>query len=42
MIQIAIQIESLHGTKYLNPDCDLDRDPDTVALCKQGIIVHSP
>ena len=33
MIQIAIQIECSHGTKFLDPDSD----PDNVASCKRGI-----
>ena len=39
MIQIAIQIECLRGTKFFDPDCNLDCDPGNFALCKQGIIV---
>ena len=30
IIQIAIQIKCLHGMKYLDPECDLDRDPNNV------------
>ena len=33
IIQIAIQIECIHGTKFLDPD----RDPDHFAPCKCGI-----
>ena len=32
MIQIVIQIECLHGTEFLNPDCGLD-----FTQCKWGI-----
>ena len=28
MIQVVIQIECLHGTKFLDPDSYLDPDPD--------------
>ena len=38
IIQIAIQIECLHGTKFLNPDRNLD--PDKFAQCKPGIKVE--
>ena len=37
IIQITIQIECLHGTKYLDLDCDLDHDPDNFAPSKCGI-----
>ena len=33
--QIEIQIECLHGTKFLNPDCNLDLDPHNFNQCKQ-------
>ena len=36
-ITIVIQIKCLHGTKFFDPDCHLDRDLDNFALCKQGI-----
>ena len=36
MIQIAIQIECLHWTKFQVPDCNLDQNLDTSAPCKQG------
>ena len=32
-----IQIECLHKTKFLNPDHDLDHDPDKFALRKRVI-----
>ena len=41
IIQIAIQIECLHGTKFLNPDNNLDRDLDNFAQCKRGNSVTS-
>ena len=31
MIQIAIQMECLHGTKFCDPDRNVDRDPDKFA-----------
>ena len=37
IIQIAIHIKCLHGTKYLDSDQDLDCDPDNFAPSKQGI-----
>ena len=37
---IAIQIECLQKTKFLDPDSDLDRDLDNFALCKWGIILY--
>ena len=37
IIQIAIQIDCLHGTKYLDPDRNLDCNTDYFALCKQCI-----
>ena len=37
IIQIAIQIEYLQGKKFLDPECNLDCDPDNFAPCKQGI-----
>ena len=36
IIQIAIQIECFHRTKFLNPDLNIDRDPDNVAPCKRS------
>ena len=33
MIQITIQIECLHGTKFLDPDCNLHRHLDNFAQC---------
>ena len=32
-----MRIECLHGTKFLNPDEDLDHDLDNFAPCKWGI-----
>ena len=40
IIQIAIQIECLHRIKILDPECDLDYDPDNFAPCKWGICCH--
>ena len=37
MIQIAIQIECLQGTKFNNQDCDLDSD--NFVLCNQGTFI---
>ena len=37
IILIPIQIECLHGTKLLNPDCDGDCDLDNLAPCKRDI-----
>ena len=37
IIQSVIQIECLHGTKFLDPDRYLDRDLDNFAPCKRGI-----
>ena len=36
IIQIVIQIECLHGSKYLDPDSDPDCDPNNFAQCTQG------
>ena len=36
-IKIAIQIKSLHWTKLLYPDLDLDCDPNNFAPYKRGI-----
>ena len=38
MYPIAIRIECLHmyRTKFIDPDRDLDCDPDDFATCKQG------
>ena len=35
MIQIVIQIKCSHGIRFIDPDCDLDYDPDHFPLCKQ-------
>ena len=35
IIHIAIKILCLHGTKFLDPDCDLDPDLDYFAPCKR-------
>ena len=37
IILITIQIECLHGTKFLDPDSDLDCDLDNFGPCKRGI-----
>ena len=33
---IAIQIECLHGTNFLDPDSDLDCDPYNFPSCKRS------
>ena len=37
IIQIAIKIECLHSTKFLDLDRDLDCNPDNFDLCERGI-----
>ena len=37
IIQITSSFVCLHGTKYLDLDCDLDHDLDNFAPCKRAI-----
>ena len=37
IIRIVIQIEGLHRTKFLDPDQDLDPNPDNFGLRKHGL-----
>ena len=42
IIQIEIKIKCLHWTKLIDPDGDLDCNPDNFALCKLGITQKIP
>ena len=41
MIQFMIQIECLHGSKFLDSDQELDCDADHFALCKRDMCLTS-